>query len=99
MIAAEATLIIRDRQREVELLARCLRLEQSIGRLRAVCALQHKRMTELGAVGVNRRQRAEIDAAIVQLREHGMTWQAIGARLGMAATTARSRYLRAKGGI
>lgn len=88
-MSAETVLIIRDRTREIQLLERCLRLEQALGQIRK----QH--MRRCGAR--DWRTAAETDAKIVQLRDIArLSWKEIGAQVGLAESTVSYRYDRAK---
>jgi hypothetical protein len=48
------------------------------------------------ALRQSRRTAPEETARIVELRGRGLTWTAIGARVGLSAEAARLRYRRAK---
>lgn len=80
-----AMLIIRDRGREVQLLERCLRLEQEAEHLRTAY----------------KRRRPHADAAdleIIRLRDmKHLTFRQIGAQMGMPMSTVGYRYRRACG--
>ena len=41
---------------------------------------------------------AEITARIIELRDSGLTWAQVGARVGLTRQAARDRWTRAKSG-
>lgn len=82
-----AILFIRDRGRELQLLERCLRLEQQLHDLHTVYMRRAPHSTAV----------VQADAEIARLRnQECLTFQQIGARLGMPGSTVRYRYARSR---
>jgi hypothetical protein len=85
----DGILVVRDREREAQLLERCLLLEQSLGELRT----DYQRICRAG----DWLTAAATHAEIAQMRDiERLGWKAIANRLGLPESTAMYRYKRAK---